>query len=111
MLTWEGTRRKLRDQTRGDNPVECPMDARDDAPTIRRSAPTKRSRHSFSRSAWQGELFSDAYSQLDAAASEPGFWTDPTRPVRPDDRSPFCAAADPADPSAGDFPVDGPKSA
>jgi hypothetical protein len=66
------------------------------------------------RSAGQGELFTDAYAQPDAAASEPVFWTAPTRPVRPvrpDDQSPFYADADPADPSAGDFPVDAPESA
>ncbi len=53
-------------------------------------------------------------AQPDAAASEPVFWTAPTRPVRPvrpDDQSPFYADADPADPSAGDFPVDAPESA
>ena len=51
------------------------------------------------------------YSQPDAAASEPVFWTEPTRPVRPDDRSPFYAAADSAAPSTGDFPADAPESA
>ncbi len=59
----------------------------------------------------QGQLFADDYAQPDAAASEPVFWTEPTRPVRPEDRSPFCADADPADPSAGDFPADAPESA
>ena len=59
----------------------------------------------------QGQLFADAYAQPDAAASAPVFWTEPTRPVRPDDQSPFSANADPADPSAGDSPADAPESA
>jgi hypothetical protein len=59
----------------------------------------------------QAELFADDYAQPDAAASEPVFWSEPTCPVRPDDQSPFYADADPADPSAGDFPADAPESA
>jgi len=66
--------------------------------TTRRSAPTKRSRHSFSRSAGQGELwFTDEDAQPAAAASEPVFWTEPTRP---DDQSHPPAAADPTDRAA-----------
>ena len=44
------------------------------------------------------ELLADDYTQPAAAASEPVFWKEPTRPVRPDDQSPFYADADPADP-------------
>jgi len=47
----------------------------------------------------QGELFTDDYSQPNAAASEPVFWTEPTRPVRPDDLNHLSADADPARPS------------
>ncbi|MEN9632319.1 MAG: hypothetical protein RL077_723 [Verrucomicrobiota bacterium] len=59
----------------------------------------------------QGQMFADDYAEPDAAASEPVFWTEPTRPVRPDDQRPFCADADPAEPSAGDFPADTTESA
>ncbi len=52
----------------------------------------------------QGQLFADDYAQPDAPASDPVFWAEPARPVRPDDQSPFYADADPADPLAGDFP-------
>ena len=38
------------------------------------------------------------------AASEPVFWAEPTRPVRPDDQRLFYADADPAVPSAGGLP-------
>ena len=57
-------------------------------------------------------VFVDAYSQPAAAASEPVFWTEPTRP---DDQSHPPVAADAtdraadtaqADPSAGDVPAE-----
>ncbi|MEN9637349.1 MAG: hypothetical protein RL077_5753 [Verrucomicrobiota bacterium] len=65
----------------------------------------------------QGEWFTDDYSQPDAAASKPVFWTEPTRP---DDQRHPPANADAADrgadtapaaPSAGHVPANTRKPA
>ena len=65
----------------------------------------------------QGKLFTDDYSQPNAAASEPVFWTGPPaattigplRRRRPHPTVPPDTAH--ADPSAGNAPADAPKSA